>query len=1110
MIQDFNSLSSDFRLYDLFGDASNSSVTQIWVLEIERENASELRFLYGRTLPGTFQSNAWNGTNTKNTPLYENCSVRIHTLTLHTSAEKLKVFFQSFIDGYSLHEASQHADLILRDKLNAKIGSVIFGTNPCVRPVMHLPTRDGFPLQTKRLSHTSYASVDSGAVFPEEKPSIFTVPEGKDRQIAEAACNALDTDTGMDFATLDAWRLGDLEFICAPGLTNSERRKFEIILKGKHSSLNLFESLTQEPADLMVIVNAYSNDSVQASYVARLDQSISYPLEHKFIIEDFKNQVTTAFTLEIYALGKAGEESYLLLKTGNYFVRGVNLNMQVVEPISSTDRMGWLEKQVPPREKTKLDATGRVARAVRSSHSVIGGHFNDPWVSQSCLIESNVHNLLPKASTGGFFLTLSSSGGTSRLHLVDWLRRIFERHHDAKIAWFDPFMEDVGINLLNRLGTANGDYLIITTEKQSNEDSELSPEKPTRIQRLLASCDGWSNGYFGNVQLKVLAVPDSKIHDRMILIRSVNGKPLAGYHLSNSIQRANDNFPLLATPIPLDILPSVFEFADGIIQSALHGDRKQSPTAKLIFDSNTYSPEIKTCGVGLNHQSSFIDISRSGDVFAWWLNDQELAGLSGSVLLDMMHSKKYMKDGELAPERFEELPSNFWNEGFPLQDFHSAWDVLGYVLAHSHAGSLFIEDNSPLSDELKQKLLEHLNPFRVDALPAKIKTSYLDIEHYRAKSLRELLLSNDEPSRVFCGSEFETAWSDYYALKILWSRAPQDLIDWLSIACSNTVGEHHRKRALVEQALNIICLELEFDKNPEKIEALLKSDASVVIWVGLHAFKNAINNGNFSSDALSKLSLIKPTDEQKTVLCWFINEANNDNSDAKSQLIIKLIQLFETPLNDKQLQNTLQPLRDRLGKLHHFTPWILESLLIPMIEMKVIDVAQVSRIWLGELMNQWRLILDGGDNLYFKIDGDGAFTDELATLMAHIDTTDQAYIISELWKIFNSLARTIRKPFSAQISWSSYIDAYNVNLWLYALSCRISFFVNCDENQQLKVLLEQSESLIERLSDSEREDLTNQDLLIYFRRKPDQIKCNNILNTVDTAIVVDAQVWPRD
>lgn len=1097
MTQNVNTLFSDFRLYDLFGDASNYSVTQIWVLEIERENASEFRFIYGRTLPGAYLSDEWICTNTKKTPLYNKCSVRVHTLTLHTSAEKLKVFLQSFINGSSLHEASQHATLMLGEKLNTKVGSVIFGTNPSVRPIMHLPTRDDFPLQTTRLSHTGYASLDSGSVFPEEKPVIFTVPEGKDRQIAEVACNALDADTGMAFATLDAWRLGDLEFICAPGLTNSERRKFKIELKGKHSSLKLFESLTREPTDLMVVLNTYSNDGVLASYVARLDQSMSYPLEHNFIIEDFKNQVTTAFTLDIYALGKAGEESYLCLKTGNYFMRGINLNMRMVEPISSTDHMSWLEKQVPVRDKVKLDAARSVTRAVNSSHLAIGGHFNDQWVNQNNLIESNVHSLLPKTSTGRFFLTLSDSGGTSRLHLIDWLRDIFERYHDAQIAWFDPFMEDVGINLLNRLGTTTGNYLIITTEKQSNKVNETSP----RIQRLLAYCDGWCNGYFGNVQLKVLTVPESKIHDRMILIRAANGKPLAGYHLSNSIQRANDNFPLLATPIPLDILPSVFEFADGIIQSTFHGDKKQAPTAKLIFDSNTYtSSEIKKQGIVLDHQSSFVDAFRSGDILAWWLNDQELAGLSGSVLLDMLHSKKYVKDGDLDPERFEELPSKFWNEGFPLQYFHSAWDALSCVLAHSHAGNLSIEDNYPLPDELKQKLLEHLNLLRGDVLPRNTKKSYLNIEHYRAKSLRELLISNDLPSSMFCHSDYNTAWSDYFALKILWSRSPQDLIDWLAATCANPVDEHQRKRALVVQALQIICMELECNKNPEKIEALLNSNVSLLTWVGLHYFKNAINNGSFCTDDLSKLHHIKPICEQKTILCWFINEINQDNSDAKSQLITILVQSFEASLTDKQLQDLLEPLRNRLGKLHDVTPWILESLLIPMIKMKVIDVAQVARVWLRELITQWLLILNDSDHLYFKIDGDGGFTDELAILVANIDREDQVHIINELNKVFNLLARTIRKPFSTQINWQSYINAYNVNLWLYSLSCKISSLVHRDEILQLKNLLEQSKSLTERLSDSEREKSTDKDLLKYFKGKPEQIKCNNILHTVGPAI----------
>ena len=52
MTNPLSTLLSDFRLYDLFGNDQLLTVSQIWVLEIEREGSSELRFLYGRSLPG--------------------------------------------------------------------------------------------------------------------------------------------------------------------------------------------------------------------------------------------------------------------------------------------------------------------------------------------------------------------------------------------------------------------------------------------------------------------------------------------------------------------------------------------------------------------------------------------------------------------------------------------------------------------------------------------------------------------------------------------------------------------------------------------------------------------------------------------------------------------------------------------------------------------------------------------------------------------------------------------------------------------------------------------------------------------------------------------------
>lgn len=1097
MTINFDSLISDFRLHDLFGDTDKLSTTQLWVLEIEHENTSELRFLYARSLPATFRSDKWTGTFSK-TPLDADSVIKTHALTLHTSADKLITFARSFLDGATFQEASLRAGVELDKKLAGAVSDVTFGGNPIVRPVMHFPTRNFYFNHTKRLSPTNSASANTGAASSPIKPLIFAATGRVESKLARVACDALDADTGMEFGTVDAWRLGDFEFVCVPGLTRTERRKYELQLKGESSSLILFEPLTRAPAELLVIVNSFSDGGLQASYINRIASNVEYPVNHIFTIDTFKNQVATAYTLEIYAVGTDGAESNLVLQTGSYFIRSMSMNMQVVESIRSNGRMDWLARQVPKIAKDKLEAAGRISRASRPNRSEIGGHFDDPWVTQNRLIENDVVSLLPKASKGHFFQTLSVSGGKSRLQLSDWLREIFEQHHDAQVAWIDPYMENVGIDLLNTLGTATSEYLIITTEKLSTEDSKATQDEPNRIQNLLASCTAWSKGYYGNVKLRVLAVPESKLHDRMILIRSANGRPIAGYHLSNSIQRANIEHPLLATPIPLDVLPNVFELTDEIIQSTLYTDGKKAPTAKLIFDSSAEPPEEESDPVRLSYRSSFTDHSRSGDVLAWWLDDPELADRSGSELQDLMQAKGYLEKGKLHPDLFENIPAKLWNDGLALPDFHSAWDAAGFVLAHSHAGLLYNDYQGSLPDQLKDNLLAHLSSTRPNALAPTKRKSYLDIDYYQRKSLTELLLSNDHPDRVFGHSTTDTAWSDYYAIKVLWLKAPQALVNWLDQQCARPIDGDPRRRAMVIQALRLICLSLGFDKSPPQIGALLACKGSIPTWVGVHAFKDAINAGTFTADTLGMLDMIDPG-EQQTTLCWLINEANSVDSSARHYLVARLISSIESPLSDAQLKDILQPMRGRLGRLHHFTPWILEWLLIPMLRLKIIDVAQVSREWLGDLTTQWKLALKGG-SLYFKFDGDGAFTDELAALSAHLAPADQLYIVAELTKIFNSLARTVRKPLSAQIDWNSYIRAHEVNLWLYALARRMAALIHKDESQPLKKLMEDGESLIERLSVSEWETFTSPELIKYLRGDPDQIKSDLLLDTIAAAI----------
>jgi hypothetical protein len=1094
MTQPLNTLISDFRLAGIFGDGENLTATQMWVLEIEREDSTELRFVYGRTLPGTYQSSFWTGKTSSKTPLDEKCFAKTHALTLHTSSQRLKIFFEHFISGASLSTASQLADLTINEKLSAKVGSVTFGANPVVRPVMHLPTRDYYRFQSSRLSPTSLASVDSGAISPSAKSDVFSAPEGFDRLIAEVVCQALNADTGLDFAALDAWRTGDFEFICAPGLTAHERAKFDITLKGEQSSLKLFEPLTREPSDLLVVVTAYSDGSVQGTYVAKLEKHTPYPLDHPFTLDVFRSQISTAFTLEVYSVEDSGE-SFLLLKTGAYFARSMNLNMQIHDSIQSPASLGWLEKRVARKDRARLAEAARVSRSIHPSRSELGGHQADPWVPVNRLTENVVKELRPKPSAGRFFLTLTDSGGESRLELTEWLRDIFDSHHDAQIAWIDPFMEDVGIELLNRMGTSSGDYLIITTEKEPKDAGKEREDQPKRIDRLLSKCADWSNGYFGNVRLKVLAVPEQQIHDRMILIRSTTGRPVAGYHLSNSIQRANDNHPLLATPIPLDVLHHVFEYTDQILQNTVHGEGSRAPTAKLIFDSSTTVENHGDEREGANQPNSFVDAARAGDVFSWWLEDPELAGLSGAGLMELLERKGHFQDGQLDAHCFDVIPAKLWKEGFPLEDFNTAWDALGYVLAYSHAGSLYTEDKTLLPSALKIALLEYLVPTRENALQPRPRKFDIDVEHYRSQCLRTLLFSTDKPCHVFRYSPTDSSWGDYYAIKVLWSRDPEGMVNWLDSICSQPI-EHARTRVLVNESFKHIGLELAFDKHPEQIDALLKSKAGVIMWIGLHAFKSAINDGYWGTETLPKIDSIS---DSRAILCWLINESNYVKSAIQPHLIVKLTESITAPLSDEELHELLEPLRGRLGRLHHLTPWILESLLAPLLEQKSIDTAQVTKKWLAELTTQWRAALDT-DHVSFTLKADGAFTDELAVLTTYVAPADQEAIFDDLWKVFNSLARTIRQPLSAQVSWRSHNKAHEVNLWLYALARRIETLVHTEERQPLRELLQQSKSIIERLPAATLDKATTPDLLTYVKVDPGQIRAHSLHHTLRKAL----------
>lgn len=1108
MIQGYENLLTDKRLDSIIGDNESACTLQIWILRIKTKTNIDNKFLYGRVTSGTFKSDKWAAANLDEfSPINDDVSVGVLPVNLYTSASNMRALLADIGNGMTLGGLSSKHELKMDARLHKRISSFSFGLDFIVRPVMHLPGRDYFRSFVKRLSPTSLASVNSAAISSSRKSSLFDIRDKNSRLIAKLACEALKSDTGMDFSTLDTWRLGDLELIVAPSLTRNESKKYVFQTKGDITTFTLSERLTYTPCRLVITIRAWSDNCLLSTHSSTIKKECEYPHTEKFYISEFKHRIATAYTLEVHAETEDSSEIYPCINIGGHYFRQMNLTMNVVENLRVKINTDWLSKQVPIQELGRVSQATQINRSSAKSHSKIGDSNTDLWVDINHSAENTISGCIPKKSQGRFFPKLSDRV-VSRLDLAEWLRKIFDLFPNTQIAWIDPFMEDVGIDLLNTLGSNAGDYLVITGNlpkpprpafakraknllRPANKGSEafLSQSKrkkilqdktrPTRLKVMIQQCKLWSDN-FGSIRLRVLSLPSEKLHDRMILIRSQTGEPIAGFHLSNSIQRANENHPLLITPIPLDVLPDTFNYLDNIIQSSLHVDTSPDK-ATILYDSTTQqSKQVKTAE--LRYLTPY-DSLRSGDVMAWWFDLPELAGLHGDNLQDKLIARELLNDEGLDKKHFSSLPSKFWTDGLPLEDFDSAWNSIGYFLANSQAGQIYENEQPPIPQKISEQLIAYLDPGRSDATPPPHRGRAIEIEHYLAENFFSLLTSRQDPSRLFFDSLPEVAWGDFYAIKILWLRNPSELIKWFDRIAKHPEKNDTRRLALLTCALRWAQFTLQFHHNEEQLLSLLGSKVCAANWIGLSILDSHLRKGGDINIIERPHNLYG--DKKTFSLYWLLNEGNHYSSEFQELIIEKITESSPDNITSDFFSKLLDLLRDNCGDLHHSTTWILESLLLEMIQKNKVSIQQVALAWTNELVRNWNNALEG-QHLSFRVPAEGAFSDELVLMFEYLDSSTQKKISDYLRKAFDACARVVRQPFGQEINCSKYLKAHQTNLWIYALSERLALIYS-DSKHLFEALSNDSKVIIDRRSKHDWELFGNETLVRYAMTDPAQL-----------------------
>lgn len=1084
-------ITTDTRLARILAGNDQACAVELWVLQLQAQGTVESRLLYGRASPFDFSNDRWSFPSEDHFKVVrDGLLAQCVRLTLYCSSNKLLGLLCGITGGSSIADASKNARISMSADFESRFGTLKLQLPLTVRPSMHLPTRDYFRWSTNKVSPLDSCSCDSASICSLVKSKLFLVGREEDRELASFAIDLLSADTGLEFANLDAWRLGDLELLVLPGLTERGGALVHLDKISCGTRVRVDQPLASGANSFKIYVQILNDGAV----IYRTSKTISAPVTYPFTVDLAwpltLDAIQDAFVLEIEA--QNSQTDWLCFKLGAFLVREISSTIHVTggQAIFESD---WLSKALRPSHMNRLEEVQQITRHTNGTESVTGGRKTDPWVTANRHVTSMVKSLVPPISKGEFFLRYSEGENTGRLELAEWIKRLLADHRDKHIAWFDPYMEDMGVHLLNAYGSDSGAYTIFTGTGRSEstpwwervyawvKGGEPPKDRPDRrVRNMLEACKVWVKRY-GTVRLRVFGLPQEDLHDRMILVRDAQMRPVAGYHLSNSLQKANENYPLLITPIPADVLQRVLDYSDGLLRSSASPAGGQSGRAvrlKNLFDSNAQGKET--------HRYIPIDIfgmDRVGEILDWWLSSCDPVGSSNALILkEQLDIRGLLCDGQLRGDVFEHLPAKIWREGLQLPDFNSAWDALGAILSSTMAGDTIYEAPDASVPPLRGALLKYLDSDRSDAVQPPEQRAMVDMTTELRRSLSDLMKQAVDPQQYFRHDVTEVSWGDYYALKVLWATDPAALLAWIEEGANERFKENRRRQLGLKCAMRLISFEIARSCSPRQLEALLKSTNGLLCWIGYVAFESIVHNDPKELAPTGCTSLLAP-DARLNLLGWMTARAVRRNEPIKQVLIQKLLALMPAKPDKRALEHSVDSMRNVFGKVYDSPPWILREVLLPLVNTQRIEIDVVARLWFDELFKAWTE--RDTSSIIFRIDTEGYFTDEVASLCAATSVSVRKTILKKVSKEIRTHTRVVQRPFSAQINWSSYDQAFQMLLWIS--SYLSAWLKKSSRPSEIEQVLQAAEAALARRSEGEWARSYSTELLFY------QQNCNQAI-----------------
>lgn len=401
----------------------------------------------------------------------------------------------------------------------------------------------------------------------------------------EALCEFLRKETGIPFFRVQASRIGNVEWYTFPSGNIDEKSFVQIEPLNEadnqnHSCRKVKVSITGDvPGDYLINLRCINGKAITCDIIREItviDTEISIEFEASEEISSLKVMVW-----------RRKDEEWLI-----WFEKELSLLRYIGMDINLSVGAGSVESKKFSRLKTedqkllkKIAEIQKVNLFRKSSKSTIGTDKYDRWNSIIKETDAVVRKHYPAKSDAMFL----PRGWDGHFQFFEWIKQLPSKVSDLKeIILVDPYVDEEALRLIPHFGAVHANYILIANTMARSVIARLSLQE--MASKLFEKIKQF------NVTIYDVKEEKQLIHDRYILLKDSEDLIVKGYHLSNSIQKANINYPLLITEISRDVLFEIQNWLSTILNTNLeilwdskshHESKKFS--RKIVVDKNDYS-----------------------------------------------------------------------------------------------------------------------------------------------------------------------------------------------------------------------------------------------------------------------------------------------------------------------------------------------------------------------------------------------------------------------------------------------------------------------------------------------------------------------------------------